>query len=201
MNKEESTDLWAAAKFIDEFDGSQLSEHWRKPTSINVANGIVRFAPEPLTQLITVREDFSDIVLSVDVRIVRHVAGIIVRWNSPSEYYMVQVGPPNDEESDKVAWFHVFSPKHGSWHRDDLAQGRSAAENKWYRFRLQAVGYELTLCLNELEEDGSIGATLIEELAWKDPDKLFNKGAIGFWECPGEQGEFRNLSVTPYVKS
>ena len=189
--------------FADGFGGSKLSPQWRTHDRIVVGDGTLRFSPVNSSQLVTLRQNFTDFVLRVDVRIVRESAGIVVRWNSPKEYYMVQVGiNPSDPQSDKVAWFHVFSPKHCSWHRDDLSGGRKPEECKWYRLRLKVEGFGLTLSLQSLKEDDSIGETLIDELEWHDPDKLFASGAIGFWECagegvPGEQAEFRNLRVNP----
>jgi len=185
-------------RFVEEFAGSELSEAWRThPPPITVQEGILRFAPVHLSQLVTHRSDFTDFVLSVDVRLVHRTAGIIVRWKSPQEYYMIQVGLPNDPESDKVGWFHVFSPKHCGWHRDDLSGGRSPVENKWYQHRLKVKDFGVSLSLQERNGDNSLGEPLIDELAWHDPDQSFREGAIGFWECTGEKAEFRHLEVAP----
>ncbi len=192
-----------ANMFMDCFDGTQLSNQWRTHNPIVVRDGVLRFAPNNSNQLVTLRQNFTNFVLTVDLRIICETAGIIVRWKSPHEYYMVQVGTGlGDPKGDKVAWFHVFSPKYCGWQRDDLAGGRKPVEDKWYRLRLKVKDFKLTLSLHALDDDGSAGEALINELDWRDPDELFAAGAIGFWECPGEnalgeQAEFRNLEVRP----
>lgn len=197
-----------ALPFVAEFSESALSTNWRIDDAPTVNDGVLRFAPDRNPQLVTTDTGFADFSLAVDVRIVAEDAGIIVRWISPDEYYMVQVAVPKPHEgeceSDNVAWFHVFSPEHRGWRRDDLPGGERPVENQWYRLRLKALGFELTLSLHELDDAGNTGRALIDTLRWSDRDEMFPRGAIGFWECPndcegmpGEIGEFRNLVVSP----
>ena len=57
--------------------------------------------------------------------------------------------------------------------------------------------FGVSLSLQERNDDNSLGATLIDELAWQDPDQSFREGAIGLWQCTGEKAEFRGLEVAP----
>lgn len=209
--------------FSDSFEGTELSDQWRSRSelfgelreigrpmrhhaSVVVENGLLRFAPLSSKQLVTLRQNFSDFVLTVDLRIICHLAGIIVRWNSPREYYMVQVGIPwGDQAAGKVGGWHAFSPIHGGMDRENMMRGTRLIENKWYRFRLKAEGFHFKLSVHALNDNNSTGQTMIDALEWEDTDKLFTSGAIGFWECSetnklGEQAEFRNLNVQPLNK-
>ncbi len=203
----------------DTFEGTELSDQWRcrselhgehredgKPTHlapIVVEDGLLRISAINSHQLVTLRQNFTDFVLTVDMRILQHLAGIIVRWNSPREYYMVQVGIPwGNQAAEKVGGWHAFSPIYGSWTRENMMQGTRLVENKWYRLQLKVEGFRFTLSVHTLNDDNSIGETMIDALQWQDADKLFTSGGIGFWECMeknrlGDQAEFRNLNVRP----
>ena len=216
IQAEESSE---ANVFTDTFDGTELSDQWRcrtelhgerredgKPpyvTPIAIENGRLRISAINSHQLVTLRQNFTDFALTVDLRILNHLAGIIVRWNSPDEYYMVQVGIPwGDQAAGKVGAWHAFSPGSRGW-REDMMQGTRLVENKWYRLRLEVEGFRFTLSVHALnDDDNNIVETIIDALQWEDVDKLFTSGAIGFWECMqtdrlGEQAEFRNLKVRP----
>ena len=83
-----------------------------------------------------------------------------------------------------------------------MMQGTRLVENKWYRLQLKVEGFRFTLSVHTLNDDNSIGETMIDALQWQDADKLFTSGGIGFWECMeknrlGDQAEFRNLNVRP----
>ena len=196
--------------FTDSFEGTELSDQWRSHSEVDgehnpvvVQDGVLRFAPLRTIELVSLRQNFTDFVLTVDLRIICHLAGIIVRWNSPGEYYMVQVGIPwGDQAAEKVGGWHAFSPRIGSLHHENMMEGRRLVENKWYRLRLKMEGFRFMVSVHALTDDDTIGETMIE-LEWEDPHQLFESGAIGFWECTedgdelGEQAEFRDLKVRP----
>ena len=140
------------------------------------------------------------------MRILHHLAGIIVRWNSPREYYMVQVGIPwGDQAAEKVGGWHAFSSHvDGRLHHENMTEGKRLVENKWYRLRLKVEGYRFTLSVHALNDDDTIGEAWID-LDWEDPNEFFDSGAIGFWENAernqqGDHTEFRNLEVRPLEK-
>ena len=209
--------------FTDRFEGAELSEQWRCRSElygerrevgqpmrhlapIAVEDGVLTLAPINSNQLVTLRQNFTNFVLTVDLRILHHLAGIIVRWNSPREYYMVQVGIPwGDQAAEKVGGWHAFSSHvDGRLHHENMLEGKRLVENKWYRLRLKVEGYRFMLSVHALNDDDTIGEAWIE-LDWEDPNELFDSGAVGFWEDAerhqqGDHAEFRNLEVRPLEK-
>ena len=175
---------------------SDFPANWQPHADAVARDGVLWFAPgcESTDYLVTRRTDFRNFRIAADIRIVNGAAGFVLRWHSPSEYYMVQFDIADGDDADK-AWFHCFSPAYDyGLHRDIVPSAIVPVLGSWHHMQVEIVGHDFTLSLGNGRE------SVTECARWTDKDKRFDSGAVGFWECTGgERAEFRNLSVTEIV--
>ena len=179
--------------FTDDF--SNFPANWSGHPNAIAQGNVLSFAPERYASqhLVTTRTDFADVRMEADIRIVSGAAAFIPRYRSAEEYYMVQFDIAAEKVDRNKAWFHCFSPKYESSYgmkRDVVTSARVPALGQWHRMSVEIVNHQITLSLGDDQH------SFVECARWTDTDRLFDSGAIGFWECPGEHAEYRNLKVT-----
>ena len=185
--------------FADDFSEDELTAEWAPHPSASISDGVLDFSPgnEGFALVTTRRADFDDICMEADVRIVSGAVGLVLRHRSPLEYYMVQLdlGAAPGPNANKV-WFQAMSRSAAEgdcgleMHRELIPSRRVPELGNWHRMRVTINGFTLRTFL------ASPGGPWEACAEWTDPRGLHAKGAVGFWECGGEHGQYRDLRVT-----
>ena len=181
----------------DDFSGLELAEHWRPQTAVKVENGVVDFdVPQWGFHLVT-KADFTDFVMKVDVcdRSGNGI-GLIARWQSPVEYYLVQIhsdDQANQSPHAEFCTFHKANADHyGSADRQSMSFANGTPSfvcETWYRVQLDAAGPRFTLSV------GEISGPLHPCATWTDSKQRFRSGAVGLFQAEGSHGEYRNFEL------
>jgi hypothetical protein len=171
-------------------DPATLSREWLLAPGMAVSNGVLTFSPDHEAGYcagLTRRDNFSDFTLSADVRIVCGAVGLVLRAQTPHQYYMVQFDIDNDPS---MVWFHTFTPSAENGYRVELVPGaRVPALGAWHRMAVIARGEAFDVLLGPTE------GPLQHCASWRDPHCTYRRGAVGLWEHGGEAGEYRRLRV------
>ena len=186
----------AAPLFEEPFnDPKTLARDWNATPGMIVRRRVLQFAPDDQGFFlgVTRRSDFSDFALTVDIRIVRRAAGLVLRAVAPDRYYMIQFDIANDPS---VVWFHTFTPAATSGYRLKRVRTRHVPrEGEWHRMRIVAHGHRFEVFLADA------GGPLHFCALWEDSEHAYAQGAIGMWEAGGEAAEYRALRVDPLVRT
>lgn len=180
----------------DNFDSDTLADHWVPETAVSIHDGILDIdVPQWGFHLVTKEQGFEDFVLSAEVRDISGSGiGLIARWNSPVNYYMINVRVHRTDDHSPHAVFHIYS-------EDNSEKGYSGSNREsisiddhefdyevWYQVELRAKGNRLTLSL------GDIGGPLHKCFVMEVKNR-FPSGAVGFFQEEGSHGEYRNFEV------
>jgi alpha-L-rhamnosidase len=135
----------------------------------------------------------SDYTMSFDVRVNRNGAGWVMRdmSNLSSLNFVLRsasdtTGTPNTLEFDASSTFAGGSTKLAS-----LALPASVAPGTWHTIKTSMSGATITVYL-----DGTLIGTLDSAALGASSILLSNYGSAGFFNEPGHQATYRNLSIT-----
>lgn len=105
--------------FTDHF--RNFPANWSGHETASANDGTLSFAPQRYDSpvLVTKRSDFADFRMTVKTRIVSGAVGLVLRYQDPDDYYMVQFDIAPGEDGDK-AWFHAFSNQYEALYQDRI---------------------------------------------------------------------------------
>ena len=171
-------------------DSSSFEAGWEAGPGMTVSNGVLHYEPHwsaGFCPSMTTRNDFQDFMLTVDFRIVRSAAGVIVRGVDRERYYMIQYDLAN---TPSVVWFHTFTPEADDGYRVELVRANTVpVDDAWYRLAIIVQGFTFHVLL------GTPGESLRPAATWRDTRETYRAGAVGVWEHGSEAAEFRSLRV------
>ena len=185
------------ALFEESFsDPDTLTRNWIAADGMTIRRGVLVFAPPEAPRWFVGRtnaNDFRDVAVTADVRVVRSTVGLVLRASADDRYYMIQLDLANDPT---VVWFHTFTPDEKRGYRVQLVRARHVPRaGEWHRMRVVARGFRFDVFL------GDAGGPLLHVASWGDLQRTYTEGAIGVWEHGGEAGEYRALRVDPLMPS
>jgi len=140
---------------------------------------------------LSTKDDFGDFEMEADFQVVNGYLGFIVRAQDTDNLYMIQMTTAESAVTPNNLRWHTKVG--GTWTALPAPYNFELHTNTWYHIRIEASGLNFKVYVADAK-DGRDNMKLIAD-EWQAPSGNFKKGAIGFRDASGENGEVDNVIV------